>query len=113
MNRKRTYIFSLVVSFVLWGVFGFAGTASGGAPVVQASPGAMGPTRVEVEGTRPAEIPITGEPEPVWTEIVVFYSLIGITASFLIFALLQLVNKSAVQYVENHKTRSSDKTHQN
>ena len=113
MNRKRTYIFSLVGSFLLWGVFGFAGTASGGAPVLQASLEAVEPTLVDVEGTRPAEIPITEEPEPVWTEIVVFYSLIGITALFLILAMLNFVNKSAVQHVENHNTRSSDKTHQN
>lgn len=113
MNRKLKYTFSLVSFILLWGLFGFVSTSSDGETVLQVTPVTMEATFVNLNETHAAEIPVTGEPEPVWTEILVFYSLIGITASFLILALLNFVNKSAVQHVENHETQSSNKTHRN
>jgi hypothetical protein len=59
--------------------------------------------------TDSAGIPVTGKPEPVLTEILVFYGLIGITALFLILALLNVANKSTAPYVA-HKSLPTEKT---
>jgi hypothetical protein len=110
MNRKRIYIFSLAGFFSMWGMFGFTVTASSIEVVLQETPSPMETTPVAPGATSSEGIPVTGEPAPVWTEIVVFYGLIGLTALFLILALLILANKSTVPHVE-HKGPTSDKTH--
>ena len=109
MNRKMAYIFSLTGFFLMWGVFGFISVPPGG-PGLQATAPAVENTPVLPEGTLAAGIPVTSEPEPVWTEIVVFYGLIGLTAMFLILALLSIANKSTAPYVER-KDPSSNETH--
>jgi hypothetical protein len=112
MNRKMIYLFSLAGFLLMWGVFGFTATGPRGGPGLQATVPAVENTPVVPAGTDVAGIPITGEPEPVWTEIVVFYGLIGLTAMFLILAMLSLANKSTAPYVE-HKGRSSEEGHKN
>jgi len=84
----------------MWGSFGFAAVAPRSEPVLQATLLPREPTVVAPEATQPAGIPVTAEPEPVWTEILVSYGLIGLTALFLILALLNLANKSTVQHVQ-------------
>jgi hypothetical protein len=111
MDRKLVYIFGLVGFFLLWGVFGFAAAVPRGEPGSQATVPPVEPTVVIPEATA-AGIPVTGEPEPVWKEIVVFYGLIGLTALFLILRLLRIANRSNAPYVQ-HKGPPSDNAHTN
>ena len=110
MNRKRIYILSLAGFLSTWGMFGFTVTASRSEVLLQETPASMETTPTAPVATDSEGIPVTGEPAPVWTEIVVFYGLIGLTALFLILALLNLANKSTVPHVE-HKGPTSDNTH--
>lgn len=112
MNKKRIYTLGLVGFFLMWGIFGFTAAAPGSDPALQATLPALEPTLVSPEATQLAGIPVTGETEPVWTEILVYYGLIGLAALFLILALLNLANKSTVQHVR-HKDPSADQTHKN
>ena len=112
MKRKLIYTFGLIGFFLLWGVFGIAAALPRGEP---SSPATVPPveTRVVVlEATHPAGIPITGEQEPVWTEIVVFYGLIGLTALFLVLGLLKIANKSTAPY-RPHEGSPSDNANLN
>jgi hypothetical protein len=109
MNVKHVYAFGLVCVFLMWGTLGFVFAAPPSESLLQMTSTPLSPT---LDATKPAGIPATGEPEPLWTEILVFYGLIGLTALFLILALLNLANKSTVQQVQ-HKTSSPDKPHQN
>ena len=93
-------------------MFGFTITASRSEVILQETPSLMETTPLAPNATNSDGIPVTGEPAPLWTEIVVFYGLIGLTALFLILALLNLANKSTVPHVE-HKSSTSDKTHGN
>jgi hypothetical protein len=111
MNRTVIYTFSLVGFFLLWGVFGFAAAVPRGEPGAPATVPPVEPTVVAAEPTA-AGIPVTGDPEPVWTEIVVFYGLIGLTALFLIMGLLKIANGSTAPYVQ-HKGPPSDNAHTN
>lgn len=109
MNRKLIYTFSLVVFFLMWGVFGFAAATPRGEPDFQADVLTLAATPVAPVATDLPAIPVTGEPEPVLTEIYVFYGLIGLTALFLILALLNVANRATAPYVE-HKNMPADKT---
>ncbi len=60
-------------------------------PPVEITP--VGPGVTEAVG-----IPVTGESEPVWIEILGFYGLIGLAALSLILALLSFVNKATAPY---------------
>jgi hypothetical protein len=111
MNVKQIYLFGLVCVFLMWGTLGFAFAAPRSESVLQltSTPPSTFP---EVAATQPAGIPVTGEPEPVWIEILVFYGLIGLTALFLVLALLNLANKSTAPYAPRN-TSPPDKPQQN
>jgi hypothetical protein len=109
MNRKLLYSFSLIGCFLMWGVFGFA-AAPGNEPNLQATLLPPETTAIATAATSSAGIPVTGDPEPVWTEILTFYGLIGLTALLLVLALLNLVNKSSAPYAQERGT-STDETH--
>ena len=100
MNRRLRYAFGLVGFFLMWGVFGFAAGAQRNQPETPATLAPVEDTPVIPEATSAAGIPVTGRPAPVLTEVVVFYGLIGLTASFLILALLNFANKSTAPYVQ-------------
>jgi hypothetical protein len=110
MKTRRMYIGCLVGFLLLWGMFGFTAAPLHGETVLQGTPLPVESTPVEPGATNSAGIPVTAEPEPVWTEILVFYGLIGLTALFLILALLNIANKSTAPYVEPKGT-TSDKAH--
>lgn len=110
MKTGRVCVGSLVSFLLLWGMFGFTSTPSRSEIVFQETLLPAESTPVAARTTSPGGIPVTGEPEPVWIEILVFYGLIGITALFLVLALLSLANKSTAPYVE-HKSSTSDKFH--
>jgi hypothetical protein len=112
MDRKMIYVLSLVGFFLMWGVFGFAAAAPRGGLDLQATVPALEGTPVIPEATNSAGIPVTGEPEPLWTEILGFYGLIGLAALFLILALLNFANKSTALYVER-KGPPSEGAHKN
>ena len=108
MNQKRMYMFGLVGLFLIWASFGFRAPAPGREVVLQSTLPPVDVTPVAPQATNSAAIPVTGEPEPVWTEILVFYGLIGLTALFLILALLNLANKSTVQHVQPKSPSSAE-----
>ncbi len=98
MDRKLIYLCSLVGFFLMWGVFGFVAAAPRSDAEGTVPP--AGNTAVILEATNTAGIPVTGEPAPLWTEILGFYGLIGLLALFLILALLSFANKSTAPAVE-------------
>jgi hypothetical protein len=110
MNRKMVYLLSLTGFFLMWGVFGFIAAPPLGGLALQATVPAAESTPIPPEGTLAAGIAVTSKPEPVWTEVVVFYGLIGLTAMFLVLGLLSIANKSTAPYVER-KGPSSNETH--
>ena len=97
MNRRLTYAFGLIGFFLMWGVFGFAGGAQDNQPQTPATLAPVENTSVMPEATSAAGIPVTGKPA-LLREVVIFYGLIGLTASFLILGLLKLANKSTEPY---------------
>ena len=107
MTRTRIYVITLIGFFLMWGVFGFVAAAPRGAPSLQETAPAVDP-----EGTASVEIPVTGEPQPVWTEVFAYYGLIGLAALFLILALLSFANKSTAPYARR-KAPPFEKTHKN
>ncbi len=112
MDRKMIYFFSLVGFFLMWGVFGFVAAAPRGEPALQATVPTVEDTVAVPEATDPAGIPVTGEPEPLWTEVLGFYGFIGLAALCLILALLNFVNRSTAPSVER-KDPPSKNTRQN
>ena len=112
MNRKMVFICSLVGFFLMWGVFGFAAAAPRGEPGLQATVAPPDATPVLPGETDAAGIPVTGQPERVWTEILGFYGLIAFAALFLILALLNFANKLTAPAVER-KVPPSEETHKN
>jgi uncharacterized membrane protein YuzA (DUF378 family) len=103
VNRKMTYVFSLIGFFLLWGIIGFSTAPLRTVHNLQATVPPL-PGETEAVG-----IPVTGEPEPVWSEILVFYGLIGLAALFLILALLSSANQSTAPALE-HKAPPSEET---
>ena len=108
MNRKIVYLLGLTGFFLMWCVFGFIAAPPPGGLALQATVPAMERTSIPPEGTLAAGIPVTSKPEPVWTEIVVFYGLIGLTAMFLILALLRIANNPTAPYFERKDPSSKD-----
>jgi hypothetical protein len=109
MKTGRVCIGSFVSFLLLWGMLGFTPAPSHSGMVLQETLLPVESTPAAPGTTSPAGIPVTGEPEPVWIEILVFYGLIGITALFLILALLSLASKSTAPYAD--KNSASDKFH--
>jgi hypothetical protein len=93
MDRKMIYFLSLVGFFLMWGVFGFVAAAPRGEPHLQVTVPPVENTEVFPEAANAAGIPVTGEPEPLWTEVLGFYGLIGLAALLLVLALLSFANK--------------------
>jgi hypothetical protein len=112
MNRKMIYVFGLVGFFLMWGVFGFAAAAPRGEADLEATLQPVENTPILPAETEAVGIPVTGETEPVWIEVVGFYGLIGLAAMFLILALLSFANKLTAPAVER-KGPPSEETHKN
>ena len=100
MDRKMIYLFSLVGFFLMWGVFGFVAAAPRGEAYQEGTMPPVETTAVPTTATGTEGIPVTGKQQPVWTEILGFYGMIGIAALFLILALLSFANKSTAAYAE-------------
>ena len=110
MNRKMTYLFGLVGFFMMWGVFGFAAAAPREEPSLQVTAPSVLDTPAFQRETESAVIPVTGKTQPVWTEIVGFYGLIGLAALFLILALLTFANRLTAPAV-HRKAPTSQEPH--
>lgn len=108
MNRKLIYIFSLFCFFLLLGVSGFRAVAPAREPGFQST---LAPDETVPAATIAGQVPVTGEPEPLWPEILLFYGLIAVTALFLILVLLNTVNKSMIPRAQQRKP-SSKETHE-
>ena len=107
MNRKLIYIFGLSGFVLVLGASGFAAVLPASEAPSQATVPAVEMTIAAPAATDAGQIPVTGEPEPLWTEILHFYGLIAVTALFLLYVLLNTVNKS-MSAVVRHKDPSSD-----
>jgi hypothetical protein len=112
MDRKLIYTFGLDGFFLIWGVFGFAAAAPRNEPDLQKTVQSLEETLVIPGPTESAGIPVTAKPEPVLTEVLLFYGLIGLSALFLIMVLLNVANKSTAPYVQ-HEAPPSDETRKN
>lgn len=111
MKRKLIYVFSLVGFFLMWGAFGFvAGTPRSGSAFQETMPPRVSPSAPLA--TDAAGVPVTGEPEPGLTEILVFYGLIGFTALFLTLALLKLASKSATSHSRHEAGAPHETNHE-
>lgn len=108
MNVKLIYIFSLFCFLLLWGVSGFRAVAPVHEPGFQST---LPPGETVPAATSAGQVPVTGEREPLWPEILVFYGLIALTALFLILVLLNTVNKSMIPCGQPKKA-SSKETHE-
>jgi hypothetical protein len=108
MHRKLIYIFSLFCFFLLLGVSGFRAVAPVREPGFQST---LPPDETVPSATSAGQVPVTGEPEPLWPEILLFYGLIALTALFLILVLLNTVNKSMIPRAPQKKP-SSKETHE-
>jgi hypothetical protein len=104
MNRRHTFILGLVGFFLLWGLFGFLAGAPRRELTLQETPAALQSILSSAESTLPSQVPVTGEAEPLWMEVVVFYGLIGLAALFLVFGLLSFANSTGA-------TQSSGNVH--
>jgi hypothetical protein len=98
MSRKMIYFCSLLGFFLMWGLFGFAAAGPRGEPDLRATLLPVESTPIVPAATDIAGIPVTAEPEPVWSEILGFYGLIGLAALFLILVLLSYANRSTALY---------------
>jgi hypothetical protein len=108
MNRKLIYIFSLFCVLLLWGVSGFRAVVPAREPGFQST---LAPDATIPAATSAGQVPVTGEPEPLWPEILLFYGLIALTALFLTLVLLNTVNKSVIPRAQQKKP-SSKETHE-
>ena len=101
MNRKLVWLSILSIFFLIWGASGSAAASHRDFMPQSTLPGARS-TPVAPEATKPALIPVTGNPRLGWG-ILVFYGLIGFAALTLILALLDSANQSTTLY-KQHKT---------
>jgi hypothetical protein len=108
MKRKLAYTFILVGFFVTGGTFGLAAAAPQAPADLPATVAAVESPGAVPQPTDPAGVPVTGEPEPVLSEILVFYGLIGLTALFLVLALLNMANKPTGRYRDPEGRSSHD-----
>ena len=109
MNRRFIYAFSWIVFFLIWGVFGFAAAGPRGEPDLAATVPPVETAVVIPDPTDLPGVPITGKPEPVSAEVLVFYGLSGLTALFLILAMLNLANRSTAPFVEQKALPSDER----
>lgn len=108
MNRKLIYIFGLSGYLLVLGASGLAAVLPAGEAPAQATLPAVETTPAPPAATNAGQIPVTGAPEPLWTEILLFYGLIAITALFLLYVLLNTVNKSMSAAVRQKDPASDD-----
>lgn len=109
MNRKLIYTFSLIGFFLMWGVFGFVAGVPRGETRLQETLPPVESTPVPPQSTDLAQIPVTGESEPLLMEVVLFYGLIGLTALFLVFGLLTFANRSTAADAQQDDPSTDEK----
>src|SRR5215216_3177053 len=107
MRRRLFYIVTLLVLFLLWGVFGItAGLPRGEASAQSALPSPDNSTVNSVAGQQ-AMIPVTGSATSE-VEILIFYALSGLGALIFILAMLGSANRSTVLYSQHKKSSSGE-----
>lgn len=97
MNKKLVWLSILSILFLIWGASGSA-AASHKELSTQSTLLHAASTPIAPESTKPALIPVTGNPRFGWG-ILLFYGLIGFAALTLILALLDAANQSTALYV--------------
>ena len=100
MNRRRTYVWTLIVFFLMWGVFGFVAAGSRSEPAGQVAAPAVGNFSSQSNAERNVGIPVTGEGQP-QPRITLAQVLFGFIVVFGVLALLNTANRSATTYVRH------------
>ncbi len=107
MNRKLVWLSILSILFLIWGASSSA-AAPHREPLAQSALPRVASTPVAPEATKPALIPVTGNPRLGWG-ILIFYGLIGFAALTLILALLDSANQSTALYVRRKPSQEQDR----
>lgn len=102
MNRRRTYVWTLIVFFLMWGVFSFVAAGLRNEPAGQVAAPAVENFSSQSNDEGSAGIPVTteGQPQP---SITIAHVLFGFIVVFGVLALLNAINKPARTFVR-HKS---------
>ncbi|HLO13271.1 MAG TPA: hypothetical protein VK206_00465 [Anaerolineales bacterium] len=100
MSRNLIYFFSLIVFFLLWGIFGFAAAGPRDEPASQATFPPVDNTPVAPDMTNPAGIPVTGNTQPGLAALIT-YGLAIFAVLLTILALLNAANKPRTTSVQH------------
>ena len=107
MDRKLVWLSLLSILLLIWGASGSA-VASHKQFLAQSTFPRVANTPVTPEATKPALIPVTGNPRLGWGTLL-FYGLIGLAALTLILALLDSANQSTVLYKRRKPLREENR----
>ena len=97
MSRKLIYIVTLIIVFLMWGIFGIAAVIPHGDVSAVSALLLSDSSNVNSVTTKQAMIPVTGS-VPSEMEVLVFYALTGVGALILILALLSSANQWTAPY---------------
>ncbi|MDQ2692789.1 MAG: hypothetical protein M3Y68_12205 [Chloroflexota bacterium] len=98
MNRRRTYVWTLIAFFLMWGVFGLIAAGFRSEPAAPA----VSDFSTRAEDGPNGVLPVTGEREPE-PNVTVVHVLLGFTIVLGILALLNSANKPATNYVRSKR----------
>jgi hypothetical protein len=107
MNRKLVWLSILSILLLIWGASGSAAASRKQVLAQSAFPQAAN-TPVAPEKTKPALIPVTGNPLFGWGTLL-FYGLIGLATLTLILALLDSANQSTALYTRGKPSREENR----
>lgn len=106
MNRKLVWLSILSILFLIWGASGSAAASHKEFLNQSTFPGVANPP-VAPEATKPALIPVTGNPRLGWGTLL-FYGLIGLATLTLILALLDSANQSTALYARHKPSQEEN-----
>lgn len=107
MNRKLVWLSILSILFLIWGASGSAAASHKEFLNQSTFPGVANPP-VAPEVTKPALIPVTGNPRLGWGTLL-FYGLIGLATLTLILALLDSANQSTALYARHKLSQEENR----
>ena len=107
MNRKLVWLSILSILFLIWGASGSA-AASHKEFLTQSTFSQVANTPISPEVTKPALIPVTGNPRLGWG-MLLFYGLIGVATLTLILALLDSANQSTALYARRKASQEENR----
>lgn len=106
MIRKLVWLSVLSILFLIWGASGSV-AASHKEFWTQSTFPRVANTSVAPEATKPALIPVTGNPRLGWGTLL-FYGMIGLATLTLILALLDSANQSTALYAQRKPSQAEN-----